>query len=110
MADTEQTKPVEDRVFPPAKIVQDEAHINSMEQYREMYKESVEDPESFWGKIAKDFYWQSPPTGKFFEYNFDHREGPIFIKWLAGAKTNICYNVLDRNIERGLGDKIAFYW
>ncbi len=34
----------------------------------------------------------------------------VEIKWLDGALTNICYNCLDRNIERGLGDQIAFYF
>ncbi|KFV62743.1 Acetyl-coenzyme A synthetase, cytoplasmic, partial [Dryobates pubescens] len=35
----------------------------------------------------------------------------IFIEWMKGATTNICYNLLDRNVnEKQLGDKIAFYW
>ncbi|KFW63428.1 Acetyl-coenzyme A synthetase, cytoplasmic, partial [Pygoscelis adeliae] len=35
----------------------------------------------------------------------------IFIEWMKGATTNICYNLLDRNVnEKKLGDKIAFYW
>ncbi|XP_064617241.1 acetyl-coenzyme A synthetase, cytoplasmic-like [Liolophura sinensis] len=84
-----------------------------MEQYRKMYKQSVEDPSSFWGEIAKQFYWKTPPASdgrKFFDFNFDHTKGPIFVKWMEGATTNICYNALDRHIENGLGDKIAFYW
>ena len=76
-----------------------------------MYKKSVEDPAAFWGEIAKDFFWKTPPNSdKFLEYNFDASKGPIFIKWMQGAVTNISYNMLDRNIDRGLGDKIAFYW
>ena len=43
-------------------------------------------------------------------YNFDLRKGPIKIEWMVGSKTNICYNALDRNVEAGLGDKIAFHW
>jgi acetyl-CoA synthetase len=78
--------------------------------YHEMYKRSVEDPEGFWGDIAKQFYWVSPPTGKFLDYNFDCRKGTIYVKWMEGAKTNICYNALDRHINNGLGDKIAFFW
>ena len=41
------------------------------------------------------------------KYNFDTRKGPIKIEWMVGAKTNICYNALDRNVEAGHGDKIA---
>ncbi|KAL4235612.1 Acetyl-coenzyme A synthetase [Mactra antiquata] len=81
-----------------------------MDQYRTMYKKSVDDPEGFWGEIADQFYWESAPTGKFLEYNFDVRNGPIYIKWMQGAKTNVCYNALDRHVANGLGDKVAFFW
>jgi acetyl-CoA synthetase len=32
------------------------------------------------------------------------------LQWFKGGKTNICYNSLDRHVEAGLGDKIAFFW
>uniref|UniRef100_A0A8C0E8I7 Acetyl-coenzyme A synthetase n=1 Tax=Bubo bubo TaxID=30461 RepID=A0A8C0E8I7_BUBBB len=49
--------------------------------------------------------------GPFLKYNFDVTKGKIFIEWMKGATTNICYNLLDRNVnEKKLGDKIAFYW
>ena len=32
------------------------------------------------------------------------------IQWFKGGITNICYNCLDRNVEAGLGDKVALYW
>lgn len=65
----------------------------------------------FWGDIAKDFFWKTKYTGKFLDYNFDVTRGEIYIKCMEGATTNICYNVLDRNVhERKLGDKVAFYW
>ncbi|XP_046567034.1 acetyl-coenzyme A synthetase, cytoplasmic-like isoform X2 [Haliotis rubra] len=109
MADSENSVEMEGLYQPPNELQKD-AHVKSFDQYKEMYKKSVEEPEEFWKEIAKEFYWKSPPTGRFLEYNFDYTQGPISIKWMEGAKTNICYNVLDRNIERGLGDKIAFYW
>lgn len=37
-------------------------------------------------------------------------KGPIYTKWFEGAQTNICYNAVDRHVEAGLGDKVAFYW
>uniref|UniRef100_A0A8C0EGE3 Acetyl-coenzyme A synthetase n=1 Tax=Bubo bubo TaxID=30461 RepID=A0A8C0EGE3_BUBBB len=65
----------------------------------------------FWGDIAKEFYWKRQHTGPFLKYNFDVTKGKIFIEWMKGATTNICYNLLDRNVnEKKLGDKIAFYW
>ena len=95
---------------PPASI-QDGAHCPSMEKYREMHKRSIDDPAGFWGDIAKEFYWKTPPTkDNFLEYNFDASAGPISIKWLKGAVTNVCYNMLDRNVNNGLRNTIAYHW
>ena len=99
-----------DMKFDPPKRIAEVAHVQSFAQYEKMYEQSIKEPEIFWGEIAEQFYWASKPTGAFVNYNFDVRKGPISIKWMEGAKTNICYNVLDRNIEKGLGDKIAFFW
>uniref|UniRef100_A0A8C1VPM7 Acetyl-coenzyme A synthetase n=1 Tax=Cyprinus carpio TaxID=7962 RepID=A0A8C1VPM7_CYPCA len=64
----------------------------------------------FW-YVAKDFFWKTKYTGKFLDYNFDVTKGEVFVKCMEGATTNICHNVLDRNVhERKLGDKVAFYW
>ena len=43
-------------------------------------------------------------------YNFDMRSGPIHNSWFKGAKTNVSYNCLDRNIDRGLGDSTCLIW
>ncbi|XP_056589036.1 acetyl-coenzyme A synthetase, cytoplasmic isoform X2 [Triplophysa dalaica] len=88
-----------------------EAHVPSFEKYKELYVKSIESPEEFWGDFAKDFFWKTKYTGKFLDYNFDVTKGDIYVKCMEGASTNICYNVLDRNVhERKLGDKVAFYW
>lgn len=100
-------------LFHPSETFSSNAHVKSLEEYKSNYKKSVEDPEDFWKDIVKEFYFerQQPVGSKFFDYNFDIRNGPIFIKLLDGAKTNICYNALDRNIEtKGIKDNIAFYW
>jgi acetyl-CoA synthetase len=98
-------------VYMPDPTLSRKSHISSMAQYRDMYVRSIDTPEEFWGDIAKQFHWETPasPT-KFFSYNFDITKGPIHIKWMEGATTNVCYNLLDRNIRNGLGDKIAYYW
>ncbi|XP_071954094.1 acetyl-coenzyme A synthetase, cytoplasmic-like isoform X1 [Antedon mediterranea] len=98
-------------IYAPATEVQNIAHVKSMEQYEEMYKESVNDPEIFWTKISKDFYFQKQPTGKFLNYNFDVSDGnKVFVEWMKGAVTNVCYNVLDRHVENGKKDNVCFYW
>lgn len=101
---------VEPPVFYPSDEFKENAHITSMDQYKRMYKRSVEDPEGFWSEIANDFYFKSGPTGPFMTYNFDVSRGPIQTKWMQGAITNMCYNVVDRIIERGMGDRVAYIW
>lgn len=44
--------------FPPPPNASKKAHVSSREQYDEMYKQSISDPDAFWGKIAKSFYWK----------------------------------------------------
>ena len=98
-------------VYQPPADIQKVAHVSSMDQYKKMHKRSIEDPVGFWGDIAKDFYWKTPPNpDTFLEFNFDVSKGPISIKWMQGAVTNVCYNMLDRHVENGLGDKVAFFW
>ncbi|XP_041356714.1 acetyl-coenzyme A synthetase, cytoplasmic-like isoform X2 [Gigantopelta aegis] len=101
---------MEKSVFEPPQDLRNEAHVKSLEQYQQLYKKSVDHPEEFWSDIAKQFYWKNFTTDKFLEYNFDVRNGPIFVRWMKGATTNICYNAIDRHIENGLSDKIAFFW
>ncbi|XP_031700894.1 acetyl-coenzyme A synthetase, cytoplasmic isoform X2 [Anarrhichthys ocellatus] len=102
--------PKED-VFHGSEDLKKKAHIPSFDKYKELYLKSIEHPDEFWGDIAKDFFWKTKHTGQFLDYNFDVTKGEIFIKFMEGASTNICYNVLDRNVhERKLGDNVAFYW
>lgn len=100
-----------DMVFRPSPWVQNAAHVSSYAQYQDMYKKSLDNPSAFWGEIAKQFHWETPADpSKFVTYNFDVSKGPVFVKWMDGASTNICYNLLDKNVRCGNGDKIAFYW
>ncbi|XP_035786396.1 acetyl-coenzyme A synthetase-like [Anopheles albimanus] len=103
--------PSEPQIFNPHPDVADKAYINSMEQYREFYQQSLDNPGQFWANVAKQFHWETPYDPKnFVSYNFDVTKGPIFVKWMEGASTNICYNLLDRNVKNGLGDTVAYYW
>ncbi|XP_033838242.1 acyl-CoA synthetase short chain family member 2 like [Periophthalmus magnuspinnatus] len=101
----------EDNVFYPPIDLQQDAHVPNFNSYLELYKKSIESPEAFWKDVADEFFWKKPATGPILQYNFDVTKGNIFVKCLEGAKTNICYNVLDRHVKDGnLGDKVAYYW
>ncbi|CAG2179821.1 unnamed protein product, partial [Oppiella nova] len=74
-----------------------------------MYKKSINDPASYWSDMAKDFVFKYSEQSVL-KFNFDILKGPISIKFMEGALTNVCYNILDRNINKGLGHHIAYYW
>ncbi|KAI6660455.1 Acetyl-coenzyme A synthetase, cytoplasmic isoform X1 [Oopsacas minuta] len=98
-------------VYPPSSEVAQESHVRTMEEYKHMYKRSIEDPEHFWSEIAEQFYWKHKwEEGSVLKYNFDVGKGGISIEWFKGAVTNICYNCLDRHVKDGRGDVVAFYW
>ncbi len=97
----------EEKVFNPPADFSNNAWIKNMEQYREMYKRSIEDPEGFWAEMAENFHWHKK-WDKVRSYSFE--KGNVFIKFFEGAKTNITYNCLDRHVEAGLGDRTAIIW
>ncbi len=78
--------------------------ISSFEDYRNNYKISVENPESFWDNIAKEFNWKQPWT-KTLEWNFNEPT----IKWFINGKFNITENTIDRHLPTK-ANKTAFIW
>eukprot|EP00067_Danio_rerio_P009559 NP_001264046.1 acetyl-coenzyme A synthetase, cytoplasmic [Danio rerio] len=101
----------EEKIYHPPDCIFTDAHVPDFDAYLALYKKSIEEPEEFWGDVAQEFFWKKPPSGQMLQYNFNVTKGSVFIKFMDAAKTNICYNVLDRNVhERNLGDKVAYYW
>ncbi|HEV2279533.1 MAG TPA: acetate--CoA ligase [Acidobacteriaceae bacterium] len=93
----------EHRVFPPPEDFSRKAHIQSMAQYEEMYRRSIEDPEVFWAEAARELHWFEP-WEKVLEWS------EPWAKWFVGGKFNLCYNCLDRHVENGRGNKTAILW
>ncbi|MGA7295925.1 MAG: acetate--CoA ligase [Rhodanobacteraceae bacterium] len=85
----------------PADIAE-HARINAS-QYRELYQESIENPEAFWAEIAKRLDWVSAPT-EIKDVSFAADD--LHIRWYADGVLNASTNCLDRHLaERG--DKTA---
>jgi acetyl-CoA synthetase len=93
----------ENRVFPPAPDFVRKANLNSWQEYERLYRKSIDDPERFWGEVARNLHWFTK-WDKVLEWK------PPYAKWFVGGKTNLAYNCLDRQIEAGLGDKVALLW
>jgi acetyl-CoA synthetase len=96
----------EDRVFQPPKAGEVGASkwlVESFDEYKSMYDQSIADPESFWATIAEDLHWFRK-WDSVLEWNAPDA------KWFVGGKTNVCYNCVDRQVERGHGDDVAIIW
>ena len=96
-----------DLVQPPL-AASENAHLKNMEEYQTMYQKSIDDPEGFWAEVADEFHWYSK-WETVCGYNYDRRDGPISVEWFKGAKTNVCYNCVDRHLE-SRADKTAIIW
>jgi acetyl-CoA synthetase len=97
------------KLYPVFENIQKRAHVNSIEQYNEMYKRSIEDNDGFWAEQAEARLTWHKKWDKVQEWNFDSPE-TLDIKWFLGAKLNVSYNCLDRHVEAGDGDKTSIIW
>ena len=91
--------------FQPPSSFSEKSHIKSMEQYKEMYQKSINQPEAFWAEQAERLNWFKK-WDKVREYDFIKG----YIKWFEGGKLNVSYNCLDRHVEAGYGDRTAIIW
>ncbi len=78
--------------------------IRSFEQYHQAYHKSVQDPENFWGAVAKDFLWHKEPES-ILEWDFTKAQ----VRWFEDGKLNITENCLDRHLS-AKGDQTAIIW
>ena len=94
-----------DKIFKPDPKTSASSHISSLEQYRELYEHSINEPLEFWEKTARRLSWYHPWNDVRDFYFFKGQ-----IEWFSGGKLNACYNCLDRHIEEGHGEDIAIIW
>jgi len=94
----------ENRQFPPAEAFSADAHISSDEQYQEMWQRAKDDPDGFWGELAREnLDWIEP-----FE---QVSEGDMpDTKWFTGGKLNVTQNCLDRHLDNWRKNKAAIIW
>ncbi len=88
-------------IYPSDEAVRN-ATISGMDAYKALCAEAEADYEGFWAKRAREMVsWKEP-----FTKVLDESKAPFF-KWFPDGKLNVSYNCLDRNVEAGLGDKVA---
>lgn len=90
-------------MYPPSREFSQQAHIKSLEEYRRLYERSLKEPEAFWGEVAEQSHF-------FKKWDRVLKWDLPFAQWFVGAQTNVSYNCVDLQIERGRGDHTAILW
>ena len=89
----------EERVFEPSEAFRAQAVV----QDPEIYGRAAADPEGFWAEQAERLAW-------FRHWDTVMDWAPPFVRWFEGGTLNAAYNCLDRHVEAGGGDKVAYHW
>jgi acetyl-CoA synthetase len=95
----------ESKVYKPSDEIKMKSYIRRMEDYQELYKRSIEDPEGFWGGLAEQLDWFKK-WDKVLEWDFNKPE----VKWFKNGKLNASYNCLDRHLSTWRSNKVALIW
>ncbi len=72
-----------------------------MANYEQLYQQSLNDPDAFWGSAAEELHWH-----KKWDKVLDLSGKPV-PRWFVGGEFNTCYNAIDRHVEAGRGDQAA---
>jgi len=95
----------EKRVFYPPEELSKNANIKSLDEYKTLYRKSIEDPEGFWGELAEQLDWYKKWDKVMVE---DFKEAKH--EWFIGGKLNVSYNCLDRHLKSWRKNKAALIW
>ncbi|MBI5236906.1 MAG: acetate--CoA ligase [Deltaproteobacteria bacterium] len=95
----------EHRVFPPPDEYRKNSYIKGFEEYERLYKESINDPEGFWARMAGMLVWEKI-WDKVLEWDFKKP----YIKWFLNGRLNASYNCLDAHLNSWKRNKAAIIW
>jgi propionyl-CoA synthetase len=79
-------------------------HRSDVGVYDDVYRRSLADPDGFWGEVAQDIDWFTPP-----ERILDD-DRPPFARWFTGGELNTSHNALDRHVDGGRADQLALVY
>ena len=91
-----ETMQLEERRYPPGEEFAAQANARP-----DIYQRDFEE---FWGSEARERISWFEPFDRLYEWQ------PPYAKWFLGGKLNVSYNCVDRHVEAGRGDKIAYFW
>ncbi len=92
-----------DTIHKPSKEFAKHARIPSMAAYKKLYQESIDKPEKFWAREARELVWHKP-WQKVLSWKAPNA------KWFEGGKLNVCENCVDRHAAGPRRNKVAILW
>jgi acetyl-CoA synthetase len=96
-------------IYPVPESFKKKAYISDKAEYEKMWKESIEDPDGFWAKIADEYITWFDKWDKVMDCNYGTNPNDLYVKWFTNAKLNVSYNCLDRHLDKR-GDQTAIIW
>jgi acetyl-CoA synthetase len=86
--------------FPPPDLILDRERVNGVY----LHARAEVDPDGFWAEQARTLQWDAPFTTVLDDST------PPFYKWFTDGRLNVSYNCVDRHVEAGRGNRVAFHW
>ena len=90
----------ENRIFEPPAAFAANARVGSLAEYRRLYRQSMDEPDTFWGREASELHWRTT-----WKSVCDWQ--PPFAKWFVGGKLNVAENCVDRHAQGTRKNKAA---
>ena len=91
---------VEDRTFPPSPAFRDAALLSDASHH----EEAAADYEAFWARQARELLDWDTDFHTTLDWDLPYAE------WFVGGRLNVSANCLDRHVEAGRGDRVAYHW
>ncbi|MCE9634372.1 MAG: acetate--CoA ligase [Planctomycetes bacterium] len=91
-------------MYDPKPDIVKHAHVNSLAEYRRLYRLSIDDPVAFWRRQADLLTWFHPP-----QTIVDRDYDAVDFSWYSGGRLNACFNCVDRHVA-DKGEKTAIIW
>jgi acetyl-CoA synthetase len=93
-----------EEIFAPSQEFAAKARVRSRAEYDRLYQAALDNPEKFWGDLARQELHWFKPFDRVLEWK------PPFAKWFTGGRTNVCYNCVDRHLATWRKNKAAIIW
>ena len=96
-------------IYPVPEKFRQKAYIKSRQEYEKIWKDSLDNQDAFWAKIAEEYVTWFKKWDKVSDNKFGNTPSELQIKWFVNGKVNVSYNCLDRHLAKR-GSQVALIW